>query len=139
MHPALQLDPLQLAARGDAVVSDALAWAQQGLQAGPILIYASAPPDEVKSAQATLGRDRAGSLVERAMAALGRITGVSANIVDYHEHALDEGTAAQAVSYVWLGDGDDRSWGVGIADDSMRAAIMALLSAVNAGAMRAAA
>ena len=69
-HPALQLDPLQLAERGDAAVSDALAWAQQGLQAGPVLLYASAPPDEVKSAQAALGRDRAGSLVEHAMAAL---------------------------------------------------------------------
>ena len=69
-HPALQLDPLQLAERGDAVVSDALAWAQQSLQAGPVLIYASAPPDEVKSAQAKLGRDKAGALVEHAMAAL---------------------------------------------------------------------
>jgi uncharacterized protein YgbK (DUF1537 family) len=69
-HPALQLDPLQLAERGDAVVSDALAWAQQGLQAGPVLIYASAPPEDVKSAQAKLGRDKAGSLVEHAMAAL---------------------------------------------------------------------
>lgn len=69
-HPALQLDPLQLAERGDAVVSDALAWAQQGLQAGPVLIYASAPPEQVKSAQAALGRDRAGGLVEHAMAAL---------------------------------------------------------------------
>lgn len=69
-HPALQLDPLQLAERGDAVISDALAWAQQSLPAGPILIYASAPPEQVKSAQATLGRDRAGSLVEHAMAAL---------------------------------------------------------------------
>ncbi len=69
-HPALQLDPLQLAERGDAVVSDALAWAQQGLAAGPVLIYASAPPEQVKSAQSKLGRERAGSLVEHAMAAL---------------------------------------------------------------------
>ncbi len=69
-HPALQLDPLQLAERGDAVVSDALAWAQQGLAAGPVLIYASAPPEDVKSAQAKLGRDKAGSLVEHAMATL---------------------------------------------------------------------
>jgi uncharacterized protein YgbK (DUF1537 family) len=69
-HPALQLDPLQLAERGDAVASDALAWAQQSLQSGPILIYASAPPEQVKSAQSTLGRDRAGSLVEHALAAI---------------------------------------------------------------------
>jgi uncharacterized protein YgbK (DUF1537 family) len=35
-----------------------------------VLIYASAPPVDVKSAQEKLGRDRAGSLVEHAMAAL---------------------------------------------------------------------
>src|SRR5262249_40758401 len=57
-HSALQLDPLQLAERGDAVVSDALAWAQQSLQDGPVLIYASAPPEEVKSAQAKLDATR---------------------------------------------------------------------------------
>jgi len=69
-HPALQLDPLQLAERGDAIVSDALAWAQQSLQSGPILIYASAPPEQVTSAQSALGRDRAGSLVEHALASI---------------------------------------------------------------------
>lgn len=69
-HASLQLDPLHLAERGDAVVSDALAWAQQSLQSGPVLIYASAPPDQVKSAQSALGRERAGGLVEHALAAI---------------------------------------------------------------------
>jgi uncharacterized protein YgbK (DUF1537 family) len=70
-HPALQLDPVQLAERGDALVAEALAWARQNLAAAP-LIYASAPPEQVKSAQASLGRDRAGSLVEHAMATLAK-------------------------------------------------------------------
>ena len=71
-QPSLQLDPLVLAARGDAAVSDALALATASLEAGPILIYASAPPDAVKSVQAQLGRDRAGELVEHALATLAR-------------------------------------------------------------------
>lgn len=71
-HPSMMLDPLVLAERGDAAISDALAWAIAGLEAGPILIYASAPPDEVQAAQAKLGRDRAGALVEHALAALAR-------------------------------------------------------------------
>jgi len=71
-HPSLKLDPLDLAERGDAAISDALAWATASLEAGPILIYASAPPDTVRSIQAKLGRERAGELVEHALAALAR-------------------------------------------------------------------
>jgi len=71
-HPSLMLDPLALAERGEAVISDAIAWASASLEAGPVLIYASAPPDAVKSVQAKLGRDRAGALVEHALAALAR-------------------------------------------------------------------
>lgn len=69
-YPALKLDPLDLAERGDAALSEALAWAAAELEADPILIYASAPPEAVKTAQAKLGRDRAGSLVEHALAIL---------------------------------------------------------------------
>jgi uncharacterized protein YgbK (DUF1537 family) len=71
-HPSLMLDPIALAERGEAAISDALAWAAAGLKAGPVLIYASAPPDIVKSAQAKLGRKRAGVVVEHALAALAR-------------------------------------------------------------------
>jgi uncharacterized protein YgbK (DUF1537 family) len=71
-HPSLMLDPMALAERGDAAISDALAWATASLDAGPILIYASAPPDTVRSVQAKLGRDRAGTLVEHALATLAR-------------------------------------------------------------------
>lgn len=71
-HPSLALDPVALAERGEAAISDALAWAVESLQAGPILIYASAPPDVVKSVQAKLGRERAGTIVEHALATLAR-------------------------------------------------------------------
>lgn len=65
--PALRLDPLDLAENG---VRPALDWlAQQDLTQAP-LIYATADPDAVKSAQATLGRARAGEIVEQALATL---------------------------------------------------------------------
>ncbi len=71
-HPSLMLDPLDLAERGEAAIADAMTWAAANLKAGPVLIYASAPPDAVKAAQAKLGRDRAGALVEHALAALAQ-------------------------------------------------------------------
>ena len=40
------------------------------LRAGPFLIYASAAPADVAAAQQRLGRERAGSLVEEALAAI---------------------------------------------------------------------
>jgi uncharacterized protein YgbK (DUF1537 family) len=71
-HPSLMLDPLDLAARGDAAIADAVTWATANVKAGPVMIYASAPPDAVKAVQAKLGRDRAGAVVEHALAALGQ-------------------------------------------------------------------
>jgi uncharacterized protein YgbK (DUF1537 family) len=70
-RPVFDIDPLDLAAGRD-VVSDALAWAAPRLGAEPILVSASAPPDRVRAAQETLGRERAGSLVEDALAAVAR-------------------------------------------------------------------
>ena len=67
-HPAMKLDPFALA---DGYASDlALDWAKGHLGNGPVLIYASAPPEDVAEAQKVLGRDRAGTLVEDAMAAI---------------------------------------------------------------------
>lgn len=65
-HPACRLDPLVLVETGTA---EALAWlGRQDLTATP-LIYATASPDAVRTAQARLGRARAGQLVEDALAA----------------------------------------------------------------------
>jgi uncharacterized protein YgbK (DUF1537 family) len=66
-RPAFAIDPLALAAKED-IVSRALAWARERLTAEPVLIYASAPPEQVARTQEKLGRERAGKLIERALA-----------------------------------------------------------------------
>jgi 3-dehydrotetronate 4-kinase len=65
--PALRIDPLRLAA-GQPVVQEALHWAQSRLDAGAVLIYATANPREVQAVQNELGAERAGHLVEQALA-----------------------------------------------------------------------
>ncbi|MRV70474.1 hypothetical protein GJ700_01890 [Duganella sp. FT92W] len=68
-HPSFRIDPIQLA-RGDDVVSAALDWASGRLAQQPVLIYATATPDEVRQVQAELGAGQAGDLVEKALAAI---------------------------------------------------------------------
>jgi uncharacterized protein YgbK (DUF1537 family) len=67
--PRRRLDPLQLA-RDPNEVAAAIDWARRQLGAQPVLIYASAPADEVAAAQAALGRERAAQLVEEALRAV---------------------------------------------------------------------
>ena len=50
------------------VAAQALAWARQRLGARPVLVYATAAPEAVKAVQAQLGAERAGALVEQALA-----------------------------------------------------------------------
>lgn len=69
-HPALRLEPESLL--DPDAVERALAWAAPKLPDGPVLIYASAPPDQVSAVQAKLGRERAGELVESAMAGIAK-------------------------------------------------------------------
>jgi 2-isopropylmalate synthase len=57
--------------------------------------------------------------------------GVSARVLDYHEHALTEGTDAQAAAYVECEIGDQVFWGVGIDTNTVTASMRAVLSAVN--------
>jgi uncharacterized protein YgbK (DUF1537 family) len=66
-RPAFRIDPLSVAA-GKPVAEDALAWASARLAAGPVLIYATATPDDVKAAQRELGAERAGALIEKTLA-----------------------------------------------------------------------
>ncbi|SEE86075.1 Uncharacterized conserved protein YgbK, DUF1537 family [Burkholderia sp. WP9] len=69
-RPAFRIDPLA-AARGEAVVEQALAFAQPYLdKAEPMLIYATATPDEVKAVQGQLGVNEAGHLVENTLASI---------------------------------------------------------------------
>ncbi|MGV3569558.1 MAG: 3-oxo-tetronate kinase [Ramlibacter sp.] len=69
--PALQVDPLRIAA-GDDVVGEALAWAAPRLGAQPVLVYSSATPAQVQAVQAQLGVEAAGAAVENALAAIAR-------------------------------------------------------------------
>jgi uncharacterized protein YgbK (DUF1537 family) len=64
---AFAVNPLHLAA-GEDVAGQALAWAAPRLAGGPVLVYATAAPEAVKAVQAQLGVERAGALVEQALA-----------------------------------------------------------------------
>jgi uncharacterized protein YgbK (DUF1537 family) len=69
-HPAHAIDPAALARDPENTVSSLLAWASGKLRKGPALIYASAPPERVAAVQASLGRERAGAMIEQAIAKL---------------------------------------------------------------------
>ncbi|WP_425072111.1 3-oxo-tetronate kinase [Sagittula sp. S175] len=107
--PALRLDPLDLAENG---VRPALDWlAQQDLTQAP-LIYATADPDAVKAAQATLGRARAGEIVEQALATLAtaaRDAGVRRFVVAGGETS---GAVTQALNVARLDIGKEIAPGV---------------------------
>jgi len=57
--------------------------------------------------------------------------GVDARVLDYAEHALTEGTDAQAAAYVEVETGGKVFWGVGIDTNTATASMRAILSAVN--------
>jgi uncharacterized protein YgbK (DUF1537 family) len=65
--PVLHLDPDRVIAGGDEA-RRALAWAQQRISDGPVLIVSSATPDQVAALQSRHGRDAAGHAIEQAMA-----------------------------------------------------------------------
>lgn len=68
-HPSFSLDPLLLA-NGHDQVAEALEWAKDLIQKGPVLIYGSAQPETVKLAQQKLGVEAAGQLMEDALSAV---------------------------------------------------------------------
>jgi uncharacterized protein YgbK (DUF1537 family) len=67
--PVLRLDPARLLA-GTDVVAEALAFAEDHLASGPVLIATSAPPEAVRALQAAHGVDAAGHAIEAALAAI---------------------------------------------------------------------
>src|SRR3546814_19252131 len=69
--PAYAIDPLRLAANENQV-AQAMDWAKPLLNQGPVIIYATAAADRVKAAQEKLGVERAGALVEEALAEIAR-------------------------------------------------------------------
>jgi uncharacterized protein YgbK (DUF1537 family) len=70
-HPVFRVDALQLA-EGVDVVGQALDWAGSRVEHGPVLVAATASSDQVKATQQQLGVERAGELVERALAHIAR-------------------------------------------------------------------
>jgi uncharacterized protein YgbK (DUF1537 family) len=69
--PSFQIDALSLA-HGEGLVAAALDWAGARIAREPVLIYATAEPETVRQAQAQLGVEQAGSLVENALADIAR-------------------------------------------------------------------
>jgi len=69
--PAIAIDPLAIAA-GVNVTADAIAWCMPRLQQGPVLVYSTADPDRVKSAQDRLGVAQSGQMIEATLAAIAR-------------------------------------------------------------------
>ena len=69
-YPTWQLDPHQLAGGFDVVVDDVASWAHPRLADGPVVVAASAAPEQVARIQSDLGTAAAGALVERALAAV---------------------------------------------------------------------
>jgi uncharacterized protein YgbK (DUF1537 family) len=66
-HPALILDPLALYQERQSI-EGIISWAIKNKDKGPILVYSTAPPNEVAAVQAELGRQSAGRMVENVMA-----------------------------------------------------------------------
>jgi uncharacterized protein YgbK (DUF1537 family) len=71
-HPALALEPLKLAENFEQSVAAVLDWAKPKLGSGPVLIHAGGTPKEVAAVQEKLGRERAGELVEQALAKIAQ-------------------------------------------------------------------
>ncbi|MGZ3272171.1 MAG: 3-oxo-tetronate kinase [Caulobacteraceae bacterium] len=69
--PVMRLDAAALVT-GPEEADRALAWALPKLDAGPVLIASTAPPEEVQALQARFGRDRAGHVIEQAMARIAQ-------------------------------------------------------------------
>ena len=68
---ALQIDPVAIAAGGD-VTRDALAWCRAHVARGPVLLYSTAEPGDVRAIQQRLGVGKAGSMTEATLGAIAR-------------------------------------------------------------------
>jgi uncharacterized protein YgbK (DUF1537 family) len=70
--PSFRVDPIALS-RGEAVIESALEFARQYLDKGEaVLVYATSSPEDIKAVQNALGVEKAGHLVETALASIAR-------------------------------------------------------------------
>ena len=96
---------------------------QDGIEATVSLVFNG------KHASAT---DTGNGRLDAVSNAVRSYTGVDYSINTYTEHALEVGSASQAVSYVEIiGAGGESFWGTGIDNDIVTSSIKALVSAVN--------
>ncbi|HSC98964.1 MAG TPA: 3-oxo-tetronate kinase [Casimicrobiaceae bacterium] len=68
---AFPVDPLAIGAGRD-VSKEAIAWCAPRLERGPVLVYSTAEPGSVKVVQEQLGAERAGGMIEQALARIAR-------------------------------------------------------------------
>jgi uncharacterized protein YgbK (DUF1537 family) len=109
--PVRHVDPRELAG-GDGAISSIVEWAGEHLARGPCLVATTAPPESVTSAQQDLGRERAASLVENALAEVAtrlRAQGVRRFVVAGGETS---GAVAQALGVSRLAVGSQIAPGV---------------------------
>ena len=66
---AMAVDPLRIAS-GIDVAAEVLAWAAPCLARGPVLVYATASPEEVSRTQQTLGAGEVGVQIEQTLATI---------------------------------------------------------------------
>jgi uncharacterized protein YgbK (DUF1537 family) len=69
--PTFEIDPLSLSA-GRQSVQSILDWIESQPVHSPLLVYSSATPDAVRAVQEALGREAAGTLVEKTLAAVAQ-------------------------------------------------------------------
>ena len=95
---------------------------QDGIEATVSIVY--------KGAHASATNTGNGRL-DAVSNAIRSYTGLDYSINTYTEHALEVGSASQAVSYVEIVSGGRSFWGTGIDNDIITSSIKALVSAVN--------
>lgn len=93
-YPHYHLDALALAEDYQSQIDEALTLARKHLDQSPVLIYASASPDNVKKAQQALGVQEAGEIVERA---LGEIATTLVRDMDVRRLLVAGGESSGAV------------------------------------------
>jgi uncharacterized protein YgbK (DUF1537 family) len=67
-RPAFRIDALRCADAAVDPAQEALAWAAPRLADGPVLVYATSTPEEVRAVQQRFGVERAGAMVEGCLA-----------------------------------------------------------------------
>ncbi len=71
-YPSRAIESADLAVDKDRLAAEIVAWAMARLPSSPVLIYASAPPEQVSETQSRFGREKAGAMIEDIIAAVAK-------------------------------------------------------------------